>query len=156
MTKRVVVWGLVLLTVVNLGAIATIGYHRFSHHGARPAENRHEQENFLHRELGLSDTQTAQLKTLREAFQSSIAPIRASLSAQREQLVELLMVAHADRLRIAAVRTEIDSLQAEVQRLVIDHLLAESTILTPEQRSRFFSIIRERLSVEDTFSAPNR
>ena len=59
------------------------------------------------------------------------------------------MASEPDRPKIAAVRSEIDSLQAELQKQVIDHLLTEKKILTEEQQQKFFSIIRERLIEEE-------
>lgn len=150
MKKKIFIWGIVLLTVVNVVALGTIAYHRFGHVGECDHENKHDRRDFLHQELVLSDAQAEQMKVLKESFQSNTNPIRAALRIKREQLLQLLTAAKSDRAKIDSVQSEIDSLQAELQRLVIDHLLDEKKILTPEQQSRFFSIIRERLMMEES------
>lgn len=155
MKKKLITWGIILLTLVNISALGTIAYHRFSHRGERHHENQHGRRDFLHRELALSDTQAEQMKVLKESFHSDANPIRTVLRTKREQLLQLLTAAESDRAKIGSVQSEIDSLQAELQKLVIDHLLDEKRILTPEQQSRFFSIIRERLMMEASHHEQN-
>jgi len=41
--------------------------------------------------------------------------------------------------------SEIASLQAELQRETINHLVEIRSLLTPEQQTKFFSLIRKRL-----------
>ena len=156
MKKKFLIWGIVLLIVVNISALATIGYNRLCPHREGCRENGHARQDFLHRELALSEAQAAQMKVLKETFQSNIKPIRAALRTIREQFVQLLMATKPDRPKIDAVRSEIDSLQAELQKQVIDHLLAEKKILTEEQQQKFFSIIRERLIEEEGHHQTNR
>lgn len=155
MKKKLLIWGIVLLTIVNIAALGTIAYHSLCYYRERHHENRHTQRDFLHRELTLSDTQAEQMKVLKESFHSNANPIRAALRTKREQLLQLLTAAEPDRVRIGDVETEIDSLQAELQKIVIDHLLSQKEILTPKQQSKFFSIIRERLIMEDAHHEQN-
>ena len=140
MKKKLLIWVIGLLSIVNIAALATIGYHRLCYYKERHHEIRHTQRDFLHRELTLSDTQAEQIKILKESFHSNANPIRASLRTKREQLLQLLTAAESDRAKINIVQSEIDSLQAELQKLVIDHLLDERKILTIEQQSKFFSL----------------
>ncbi len=155
MKKKLLILGIVLLTVVNISALAMIGYNRLCPLRGGHRENGHVGQDFLHRELALSEAQAAQMNVLKETFQSNIEPIRVALRTRREQLVQLLMAPEPDRLKIDAVRSEIDSLQAELQKQVINQLLAEKKILTEEQQQKFFSIIRERLVEEESHHQTN-
>ncbi len=155
MKRKLLIWGIALLTVVNVAALATIGYHRLCSNRERHHENRHAQRDFLHRELALSDTQAEQMKLLKEKFQLNVNPIRTALRTNQEQLIELLTAAAPHRSKIDSVQKEIDSLQAELQKMVIDHLLGQKEILTPEQQFKFFSIIRERLLMEEAHHGQN-
>lgn len=155
MKKKLITWGIILLTVVNITAFGTMAYHRFSHHGERHHENQHDRRDFLHRELALSDVQAEQMKILRESFHSNSRPIRVALRTKREQLLQLLTAADSDRAKIYNVQSEMDSLQAELQKMVMAHLLDEKKILTSEQQSKFFSIIRERLMIGESHHEQN-
>jgi len=155
MKRKLLIWGIVLLTVVNIAALGTIGYHRFRQCGERQHENQHARRGFLHRELALSDAQAAQMKVLKESFQANARPIRLALRSKRERLLQFLTAPDPDCAKIDSVQSEIDSLQAELQKLVIGHLLDEKKIITPEQQSRFFSIIRERLMMEESHHQQN-
>ncbi len=152
---ELLIWGVVLLTVANIAALGTIAYHRFGHSGERHHENQHACRGFLHRELALSDAQAAQMKALKESFQSNAEPIRVALNTKREQLLQFFTDPDPDRAKIDSVQSEMDSLQSELQKLVIDHILDEKKNLTPEQQSRFFSIIRERLMMEQSHHEQN-
>lgn len=149
MKKNLLVWGIVLLTVFNLAALGTIAYHRFRYCGERHHEMRHHRHGFLHRELDLSDSQEEKMSVLKETFHSSSRPIRAALKTKREQLLQFLINSETDIGKINSVQSEIDSLQSELQKRVIAHLLDEKKILTLEQQSKFFSIIRERMMMEE-------
>ena len=155
MKKTWVIWALGLLIVVNIAALATFGYHRFSYYGERHHENRHARQDFLHRELSLSDDQAEQMKRMKETLMLDIKPIRGALGAKREQLVELLMADEPDRLKIRSVVSEIDSLQSRLQRQVIDHLLEQKQILTAQQQKNFFSVIKDWLLEEESHHQMN-
>ncbi len=150
MKKNLLIWVIVLLTVFNLAALGTIAYHRFRYCGERHPEMRHHRQGFLHRELALSDTQEEQMNVLKQSFHSSSRPTRAALKRKREQLLQFLTNTETDIGKINSVQNEIDSLQSELQKRVIAHLLDEKKILTPEQQSKFFSIIRERLMMVES------
>lgn len=145
MKTRSATWGLALLTLVNVTALATIGYHRLRPHSARHDLDAPPQIRLLDGDLGLSGEQEAQLSLLRDSFQAKIEPIRTSLSAGRQELVGLLTLPETDRNQVEELLGRINSLQTEMQRAVIDHLLAEKAILTPEQQSTFLARIRESL-----------
>ncbi len=150
MKKKLLISGIVLLTVVNISALMTIGYHRICPSRECYQEDGPASEDFLHRVLALSDTQVVQMKALKNAFQSNIKSNRVALREKREQLVQLLTASDPNRQKIYGVRSEIDSLQSELQKQVIDHLLAEKEILTEEQQQEFFSIIKEQLMEEES------
>ena len=65
MKRKLLFWGIVLLTVINVAALGTFIYHRFSHGKEHQQETQCGQREFLHRELNLSDMQAAQLKNSR-------------------------------------------------------------------------------------------
>jgi Spy/CpxP family protein refolding chaperone len=137
--------GLGLLIVVNVAALLTLGYGRWcTHHGGRTAEL-----GGAHKELGLTAVQEAQIAPLRSAFHAELARLRPALRAKREELVRLLAAPEPDRAQVNEVVKQINSLQAELQNAVLEHLLAEKKILTPAQQEKFISILRTKLIEEE-------
>jgi Spy/CpxP family protein refolding chaperone len=138
--------GLALLTLVNVAALLKLGYGRWcAHHDAgTPLKVRGG-----HKELGLTPAQEAQIAPLREAMQAELARLRPALRAKREELVRLLATPEPDRAQVNEVASQINSLQAELQKAVLEHLLAEKKILTPAQQEKFLSIIRAKLIEEE-------
>jgi Spy/CpxP family protein refolding chaperone len=66
------------------------------------------------------------------------------MQGKRDHFYELVMVTAPDRAAIDRVQDEMDSLQADIKRLVIDNMLAQKEILTPEQQSQFFNMIKKQ------------
>jgi len=63
-------------------------------------------------------------------------------------LVNNLMKSEPDHTKINIKLREIESLQTELQKIVIDHMLQEKKILSPEQQEIFLSIISKSLCPE--------
>lgn len=156
MKKKLIILGISLLVIINLSALATIGYHRWFRHGEKGHnEGRHSEESYLHQQLSLSKSQAEKMKTLRESFHLQSDKISSVLLERRTELVELLMASEPDSEKINDALREIDSMQSELQKQVIYYLLKEKEILTPEQQRKFFSIIKERLLRESSHHQTN-
>jgi len=74
-----------------------------------------------------------------------VEKIRAKLARKRAELSELLEETSPDQEKIKVKINEIASLQVQLQRETINHLERIRAVLTPEQRAKFFSLIRKRL-----------
>jgi len=146
MKRKLIIFGISLLVIINLSSLATIGYHRCFRKGEEcPKESKYPEESYLHRQLSLTKSQAEKMKTLRDSFYLQSDKISSDLLERRTELVELLMASEPDTEKINEALSEIDSKQAELQKKVINCLLEEKEILTPEQQQEFFSIIKERL-----------
>lgn len=143
MKKRLFIWGLAVLTAANIAALTTFGYHRFSEQDGGHERQRVRRISLKER-LGLTDLQAEQMEATRKSLDERIKPLRVALGEKREYFFQLMVADRPDRMKIDAVQTEMDSLQAEIKRLVIDHMLAQREILTPEQQKQYFSMIRNR------------
>lgn len=62
----------------------------------------------------------------------------------RPQVIELIAAEEPDMEAIRARQDEILETKRRIQQLVVDHLLAEKEVLTPEQQRQFFTMLRER------------
>lgn len=146
MSKRLLIWGVVLLTVINVASLATIGYHRFVGRRSDGRASRHEHRASLEKELGLSAAQAERMDALRKTLDEQIEPLRAESRIKRERFYQLIMADEPDRMQINAVSGEIDSLQSEIKKLVVDHMLTHREILSSEQQEKFLSLMRKRHS----------
>jgi Spy/CpxP family protein refolding chaperone len=84
------------------------------------------------------------MKVQHEVLVEKIRPLREVMQGKRDHFYELVMVTAPDRAAIDRVQDEMDSLQADIKRLVIDNMLAQKEILTPEQQSQFFNMIKKQ------------
>ena len=99
----------------------------------------------LYKELDLNRGQLHRLKPLRDRFHAFINEQGRKIKAKQLDLVDLLARERPDRRAIDAKREEIQALQRQMQARVITHLLEESRIFTPEQRQKFFALIKRRI-----------
>jgi len=150
MKRRLLIFGLTLSVAINVGVLGSAGYRwlKISCEERPHQEGEHSPMSFLGKELSLSQSQAREMESLRKALEPKMEEIREELRDKRVQLVNLLMEAEADLEKINIQLKEIESLQTELQKLVIDHLLQEKKILSPEQQKKFFSIISKRLCPE--------
>ena len=143
--KRGWLFGLILLTVLNLSALGTFLYHWIeTEHSDRetPAPV------FMREELGLSDEQIARMRSHRETFHPRVAASSEEMHRRRLALVRELMAEEPDSLELGRIVSEIGSLQVALQREVVRHLLEEKAVFTPAQREKFFSMVLERFAVD--------
>jgi len=94
----------------------------------------------------LNAQQVDKVKTIRRAFATQSDEITLPLQEKRAELVQLLAQTPTDSSRIFAVAAAIDSLQAELHRQVIQYLLKEKEVFSPDQQQKFFSLIEARLN----------
>jgi len=101
--------------------------------------------NFLCHYLSLSESQKKEIESLDRSFYARIEKIRTELRQRRAELSEVLGDSSPNREKIKDKVSEIASLQAELQRETINHLVEIRSLLTPEQQAKFFSLIGKRL-----------
>lgn len=90
----------------------------------------------LHRELGLDPQRRDQLRDSLEPLGPEIADARRDLFLARRGFAEALHVDDPDREAVMRLRTEVSRLQAQLDSLVAEALLRESTILDLDERMR--------------------
>ena len=144
MKKKLIIWGVILLTAINVAALTTSAYNHLGRDDSSRREHRREGRSSWEEWLGLSASQSEQMKVQHEVLVEKIRPLRDVMQGKRDHFYELVMVTAPDRAAIDRVQDEMDSLQADIKRLVIDNMLAQKEILTPEQQSQFFNMIKKQ------------
>ena len=143
MKKNFKILAIIFSVALNIFFIGSYLYHRL---GMQPLANlKGSNDRPLCKELKLTRRQLEQLRPLRNSFHTFVRQQGSKIKAKQLELIDLLATDHPDPLAIKAKQAEIRALQQQMQSEVIDHLLKESKILTPEQRKRFFSLIRARI-----------
>lgn len=89
------------------------------------------------------------MKNSRKRFNAGIEALSRTLREKRHTLVEELKRESIDSARIEDILRQIDSSQSLLQREVVNHLLTDKEIFTPEQQEKFFSIVLERFPEGD-------
>ncbi|MEX2088219.1 MAG: periplasmic heavy metal sensor [Bacteroidota bacterium] len=157
MSKRIIVYAALILTVVNVAVLGTILYNRWSEPSAPcPAETPGQGFEQMKSELSLSPEQIASLQEYRTLFHAELDSLSAQLAAVRTQLLKELWQEEPERARISQIVDQIGVLQSSAQRKVIDHLLSVKGILTPEQQQKFYAIVLQRFASASDQQMPGR
>jgi Spy/CpxP family protein refolding chaperone len=91
--------------------------------------------------IDLTTAQRCRVEEIRERFLPKVAGIRQRLRERRLALADLLFAVPLDRERIQAAVGEIARLQLELEGEVIEHIIEENGLLTPDQQRQFHDVI---------------
>jgi Spy/CpxP family protein refolding chaperone len=142
--KNLLILFLVLLTIVNVAALATIAYHRF--HAKRPFRPMGRPDgriDFIKEELGLNEEQAEEFQTHMERFRAETEPIHDSIRTMRTELMSELTKQKPDVQRLNQLAEEIGVLEVNLKKQSITHMLEGRSLLTPEQQKKFISLFGE-------------
>jgi Spy/CpxP family protein refolding chaperone len=147
MKAKVFMFILVLSLAINAAVLATTGYHYYRHTYLIPTApcpvspgNRH-----LYQDLGLSSQQMAQMEPLARTFHSRLAELSASMEGKKENLVDLLSQKAVDPAKIEELRKEMAGIQDQIQKEVIEHILASKKIFSAGQQEQFFNLMQKSM-----------
>ena len=98
---------------------------------------------FLH--LDLTPDQLTKFNAERDRFHTQLQALGQEVKTKQLELIDLLIARPLDQLAIEKKQEEIQRLQGTVQDRVIVHFLQASSFLNPEQRTRFFQLIKGRI-----------
>lgn len=92
--------------------------------------------------IELTVDQKRQVEEIRNSFLPEVAGVRQALCQKRLELSDMLFAKHPDAAAIEAKSMDILNLQRELEKKVIDHILQEKELLSPEQKKQFHNVIR--------------
>jgi Spy/CpxP family protein refolding chaperone len=101
-------------------------------------------EGPLFLQLDLTADQLPRFKAERDKFHTRLQELGQDIKSRQLEFIDLLGTTPPDQQAIKRKQEEIQRLQAAVQDRVIVHVLQESALLDPEQRTRFFQLIKTR------------
>lgn len=147
MKKNLLTLAIIFSVVLNLGFIGTYCFQRTGLYARKQGHANPKQ--FLYEQLNLSPEQLKKFEPGRDNFHAYLNQQRKRIQARRLELIDLLAEDAPDRKVIEAKHKQIQLLQQQMQTRVIDHLMNESSILTAEQRKKFFVLIKGRIEKND-------
>jgi len=92
--------------------------------------------------IALTEKQRQEVEEIRREFLPRVAEIRQALRQNRLELNELLFAEPPDMQAIEGKSRDISNLQTQLEKEVIDHILQEKELLSPEQKRQFYDVIR--------------
>ena len=104
--------------------------------------------------LHLTQEQERKFDPIRRTFHARVGEVGGEIKREQLRLVDLLAKPEPDRSSVRETQERIRDLQKHMQEAVIGHLTEESSVLTADQRARFFRILRERIEKAEPASPP--
>ena len=145
MWKKALIVLVVLSAALNIAFIAAWAVHAFAGRSVDIQCTPDGEEIWcpLHRKLGVTNEQWRQIEPKLRAFRDASLQQSRRVETLRDEMIALLAAPDASRPAIKAKQDEILAAQREMQDMMLDHLLAEKHVLTPEQQKLMFKLIRE-------------
>jgi len=146
MKKKRLLIALVLLSVINLTALATLSYNRW----LKPKSRDVQQYSFdtrsdLRAEMNLTPRQMERLQDRRMSFEKEIESLRMKMLETKNSLLIETRKPSPDLDRIDTLIEEFSRLQASIQKITMRNLLKDKDLLTPHQQERYFSLFEDHL-----------
>ena len=101
-------------------------------------------DSHLYQSLGLSKVQLSKMEPLAQKFHARLAELGALMEEKKETLTDLLQK-DSDPASIENLRKEMASIQDDIQKEVIVHIMESKKILDPNQQQRFFDLMRQSM-----------
>jgi len=143
MKKNIKMLAIIFSVVLNIVFSASYFYRQADRRYFRAHQTGHHRP--LYEELDLTRTQRNRFASARDSFHAFILAQGRKIKGKQLELIDLLDNPDPDRRAIDTRQKEIQALQQQMQDKVIAHLLEESGMLRPEQRQKFFALIKERI-----------
>ena len=137
--------GFFMLVLLPL-AQAEISAHEGSFHKGQM--DKHIQE--IYNQLDLTDAQKAQLDANKAQHRAKMDNIRKSMKINKEELRAELMKSQLNMLKISAIHEKTKAILSQMEDEKLDSILAVRNLLTPEQFSKFASMMHQHREKEES------
>ncbi|MGA7784858.1 MAG: periplasmic heavy metal sensor, partial [Candidatus Acidiferrales bacterium] len=98
----------------------------------------------LRQQLGITDEQVAKFHQQNEDFMKAGIQNRATMQIKRMELNDLLRADKPDRAAIDRKLAEVNAALAASEKANIDHMLANRSLLTPDQQAKVKTMMQNR------------
>lgn len=146
MKKRITIYLIVIVTLINLSSLGTILYLKLTEED-NVAQSVLPGSRFelMKKELELTPQQLDQFEKIRTELHTRLDTLDArSYSLRKEMLSEIWQTQKPDSQKIENILQQFSQLQLETQRWIVQHFYKFKEVLTPEQAEKFYKIVSER------------
>jgi Spy/CpxP family protein refolding chaperone len=147
--KRLVIWTVIILVVLNISALATILYERNLNCSPSPIQKADENQRFreinwfMREDLGLNPSQTNKIYRLRRKNYLDSRKILLSLDDKRKEMLTELQKEHPDQKKLNEIAVEIGNLHSDLKMVTIQYFLNIKKICSPEQQVKLNKLFRD-------------
>jgi Spy/CpxP family protein refolding chaperone len=145
MKKRITIYLIVIVTLINLSSLGTIIYLKWiAKNDASVSvlpENRFE---LIKEELKLTPQQIEQFEKIRTEFHSKLDTLDTKFETLRKEMLKEIWQSEAGSQKLESILEQFNRQQAESQRWVVQHFYKFKKVLNPEQSEKFYNILSKR------------
>ena len=155
MNKKLFIFLLILITIINLSATATILYERYSRKEP-PQDSLPEPPRDFGPDQHLTPEQLEQMRASREDFMKKFDAPFSEFIDLRSVLFEELGKEDLDSILIDSLLDEMGRRQTELRKITIQHIIESRKNLSPDQREFMMKIFMRKLNSELGFDFGQR
>jgi Spy/CpxP family protein refolding chaperone len=126
--------GIIFSVALNLAFLGSYAYRTF----AQPP-------GYAYEEVQLAPDQRSRMTAGRDVFLEAVDAVGRNIIDLQVQLIDAIAADPVDRRAIDAKVGQIHAQQQAMQRTVVEHLIADKSILTSDQRTEFFEVLKRRI-----------
>jgi Spy/CpxP family protein refolding chaperone len=154
MNRTVLKLALLVSLAINLGVLGAVAWRQLVPAGQFAGQG--SAQGGLPEYLGLDDRQLGRWREAEHAFLAGLAESSSAIAGHRERMIREIFSQAPDLVAIESERASIARLQESQQRLVIEQLLAERSVLDPGQRAKLAEVLLSQPAASATFERLHR
>ena len=145
MKKRITIYLIVIVTLINLSSLGTIIYLKWmAKNDATVSVLPEYRFELIKKELKLSPHQIEQFEKIRTGFHSKLDTLDARFESLRKEMLKEIWQSEADSQKLESILEQFSRQQVESQRWIVQNFYQFKKVLTPEQSENFYKILSER------------
>lgn len=147
---RLLVWLVIILLVLNISALGTILWFRYTMPPPKtkcqveqPEQHRKMHDAFIREELKFDETQMKQFTVLRDKHFSEIKEIKGDIEKTRKLQFKAVQEKNSDQNFLDSLSNRIGALHQQWAVSSTEFLQKASSLCNDEQRPRFFTLLEQ-------------
>ena len=142
--------------IFNISVLGTAGYFYYTKNAfwVSPLGVKVRKDKFLFEELSLQPDQIQRMREKAIPFRAQIDLKRHEVAAKRNNLFTLMRAYNPNGPEIKTILSEISATQAEIERMVAEHILQEKATLDKNQQQKFLDLIQKNM-MQDRMVCPS-
>ncbi len=146
-SQKWLIWGIVVLAVLNLASLSALWYVRLDHQAPPPPRERNASlEDIIVHQVGLDPQQEAKFRELHLRHRQVKDSLENESYRLKEQLQNELFAVAPDTTKMATLANRIGGLEAEFERQVYRHFLELKALCRPDQYPKLEMVLNDLLS----------